>query len=51
MLLVMDEGDSLIVDATMAIVAEECAGAELLDPELVGRWLGAGATTSARSKR
>jgi alkyldihydroxyacetonephosphate synthase len=38
-LLVMDEGDSLIVDATMALVAEECAGAELLDVDLVGRWL------------
>ncbi len=38
-LLVMDEGDSLMVDATMALVAEECAGAELLDVDLVGRWL------------
>jgi alkyldihydroxyacetonephosphate synthase len=38
-LLVMDEGDELIVDATMAVVAEECAGAELLDTELVGHWL------------
>ena len=39
-LLVMDEGDSLIVDAMMGVAAEECAGAELLDPELVGRWMG-----------
>ncbi len=39
-LLVMDEGDELIVNAMMAVVAEECAGAELLDPELVERWLG-----------
>ncbi|MGZ4735983.1 MAG: FAD-binding oxidoreductase [Acidimicrobiia bacterium] len=38
-LLVMDEGDRLIVDATMAVVADVCSGAEPLDPELVGRWL------------
>jgi len=41
-LLVLDEGDLAIVDATMAIVAEECeaVGAELLDVELVERWMG-----------
>jgi alkyldihydroxyacetonephosphate synthase len=39
-LLVMDEGDPIVVDATMAVVAEVCAGAEILDPELVERWLG-----------
>jgi alkyldihydroxyacetonephosphate synthase len=38
-LLVLDEGDPAIVDATMAIVAQECAGAEVLDAELVDRWM------------
>ena len=38
-LLVLDEGDPLIVDAVMSIVAEECGGAETMDVELVGRWL------------
>jgi alkyldihydroxyacetonephosphate synthase len=38
-LLVLDEGDALLVDATMAVVAQECAGAEVLDEGLVGRWL------------
>ena len=32
-------GRPAIVDAMMAVVAEECSGAELLDPELVGHWL------------
>jgi alkyldihydroxyacetonephosphate synthase len=39
-LLIMDEGDPLIVDAMMAVVADECATAENLDAELVGKWLG-----------
>ena len=39
-LLVMDEGDPLVVDAMMAVVADECATAENLDVELVGKWLG-----------
>ncbi len=39
-LLIMDEGDPLIVDAMMAVVADECATAEHLDVELVGKWLG-----------
>lgn len=39
-LLVLDEGDPVLVDATMAVVAETCAGAESLDPGLVDRWLG-----------
>jgi len=39
-LLVMDEGDELIVEAMMAVVSEECAAAELLDPELVEKWMG-----------
>jgi len=41
-LLVMDEGDPVVVDASMAIVEQECtsaSGAEALDPALVGRWL------------
>jgi alkyldihydroxyacetonephosphate synthase len=38
-LLVLDEGDPILVDATMRIVAEECAAAEALDVDLVGRWL------------
>jgi alkyldihydroxyacetonephosphate synthase len=38
-LLVLDEGDAAIVDATMAIVAEECATTTPLDVDLVERWL------------
>jgi alkyldihydroxyacetonephosphate synthase len=39
-LLVMDEGDPAVVDASMAIVADECGrGGEALDGALVGRWL------------
>ncbi|NLV55343.1 MAG: FAD-binding protein [Acidimicrobiales bacterium] len=38
-LLVLDEGDPAIVDATMAIVAEECADAAPLDVGLVDHWL------------
>ena len=38
-LLVMDEGDPGVVDAAMAITAEVCTGAEVLDDSLVGRWL------------
>lgn len=37
-LLVHDEGDEEIVDATMTVVDEECAGAEPLDTALVRRW-------------
>jgi alkyldihydroxyacetonephosphate synthase len=39
-LLVMDEGDPIIVDAMMTIVADECARAEVLDAGLVEQWLG-----------
>jgi alkyldihydroxyacetonephosphate synthase len=39
MLLVLDEGDSAIVEATMSIVAEECAGAASAPVDLVERWL------------
>ena len=37
-LIVLDEGDEPIVDATMEVVAAECA-VEALPVELVGRWL------------
>ena len=39
-LLVLDEGDPAIVDAAMAVTAEECAGAERLDDALVEGWMG-----------
>ena len=46
-LLVLDEGDPLVVDAVMAVVSEEAAigesgpaGAEMLDIALVERWMG-----------
>jgi alkyldihydroxyacetonephosphate synthase len=38
-LLVLDEGDEHVVDATMRVVDEECRGAERLDDGLVGRWI------------
>jgi alkyldihydroxyacetonephosphate synthase len=40
-LLVLDEGDGELVEGVMNVVLEECldAGAEILDAELVGRWL------------
>ena len=37
-LLVHDEGDEVLVDATMTIIDEECAAAEPLDSALVSRW-------------
>jgi alkyldihydroxyacetonephosphate synthase len=39
-LLVLDEGDPALIDATLAIVREECAAAAVLDDELVDRWMG-----------
>lgn len=39
LLLVLDEGDPALVDAGLGVVREECAGAEALEAELVGRWL------------
>jgi alkyldihydroxyacetonephosphate synthase len=39
-LLVLDEGDPAIVDATMELVAEECDTALPLDRAIVERWLG-----------
>ena len=38
-LLVLDEGDELIVDATMAVVAASCAHGMAADEELVAAWL------------
>ncbi|MCU1358961.1 MAG: FAD/FMN-dependent dehydrogenase [Ilumatobacteraceae bacterium] len=38
MMLVLDEGDRGIVDATMQIVSDECASAVELGPERVERW-------------
>lgn len=39
LLLVHDEGDPVVVDATMRVVAEECASADSHDEALVTRWL------------
>src|SRR4029077_9513008 len=38
-LVVLDEGDDVIADATMAVVASECSGAGALEAGLVGQWL------------
>jgi len=38
-LIVLDEGDALFVNATMAIVEHECSGATSLDESYVERWL------------
>lgn len=38
-LIVVDEGDAGLVDATMAVVTEECSTATRADPALVARWL------------
>jgi alkyldihydroxyacetonephosphate synthase len=38
-LLVFDEGDPGLIDAVMAIVAEECRGAARLDDGLVDQWM------------
>jgi alkyldihydroxyacetonephosphate synthase len=37
-LLVYDEADGYVIDATRQIVEEECGGADALDAALVGRW-------------
>ena len=41
MLLVLDEGDPMLIDAVMAIVADECAAARAVDlgRDLVERWM------------
>ncbi|KAA0232509.1 MAG: FAD-binding oxidoreductase [Actinobacteria bacterium] len=38
-LLVLDEGDPVIVEASMEVVAAECAGVESLDESLLATWL------------
>lgn len=38
-LLVLDEGDTTLVDATMRVVADECAHARDLGDELVEQWM------------
>ncbi|HKA04087.1 MAG TPA: FAD-binding oxidoreductase [Acidimicrobiales bacterium] len=38
-LLVLDEADDAVIDATRSIVGDECASAERLDDELVALWL------------
>jgi alkyldihydroxyacetonephosphate synthase len=38
-LVVLDEGDELLVKATVAIVAQECRNATSLDVEIVASWL------------
>lgn len=39
LLVVLDEGDEVVVDAAMQVVEEECGDATSLDEEIVGRWL------------
>ncbi len=46
-LLVLDEGDPTIVDAVMAVVADECADAGALDADRVDHWLAHRNDTSA----
>ncbi len=38
-LLVLDEGDPIVVDAALTVVREECRDASALDEELVAGWL------------
>ncbi len=38
-LVVLDEGDEGLVEATLEVVGEECAGAERLDEAVVAAWL------------
>jgi alkyldihydroxyacetonephosphate synthase len=38
-LIVLDEADPTLVGATLDVVDQECAGADVLDPGLVDRWL------------
>lgn len=47
LVLVLDEGDPAIVDATMSIIAEECKDATLADIAFVEQWLGHRNDTSA----
>jgi alkyldihydroxyacetonephosphate synthase len=38
-LIVLDEADSALVEATMSVVEQECGGADTLPTDLVARWL------------
>jgi alkyldihydroxyacetonephosphate synthase len=38
-LIVLDEGDPNLIDAVMAVVADECGAATRLEDDVVGRWL------------
>jgi alkyldihydroxyacetonephosphate synthase len=38
-LIILDEGDPVLIDATTQVVAQECSAAQRLDPSLVERWL------------
>jgi alkyldihydroxyacetonephosphate synthase len=38
-LLVLDEGDTTMIDAVLAVIGDECRDAVPLDAELVARWL------------
>jgi alkyldihydroxyacetonephosphate synthase len=38
-LVMLDEGDSVLIEATMQVVTEECSAAQPLEPSLVERWL------------
>jgi alkyldihydroxyacetonephosphate synthase len=38
-LIVLDEGERLLVDATMQVVAEECRDAQVLDDSYIEKWL------------
>lgn len=38
-LVILDEGDPVMVDATIAIVQHECQGAEALEESVVDKWL------------
>lgn len=38
-LLVLDEGDAVMVDATMRVVDDECSSARTLDIDLVEKWM------------
>lgn len=46
-LLVLDEGDPAIIDATMAVVEESCASATRADDQLVADWMAHRNDTSA----
>ena len=47
LLIVLDEGDGAVVDATFAVVADECGAADRLDDGLVAKWLAHRNDTSA----